>query len=430
MNELNIKVEINNVYIPLYENANRYLILYGGAGSGKSVFAAQKLILRLISEKRHRFLVVRKVGTTLKESVWQLLNETIDGLGLRHLFSFNKTTFSITNRYSGNSIICTGLDDPEKLKSITGITGIWVEEGTELNETDFDQLDLRLRGETENYKQIIVSFNPIDEKHWLKKKFYDTINPNTTLVKTTFEDNFFIDEDYKKVLESKAASNPNYYRIYRLGEWGVTEVQRPYCYNFERSKHVSERAQRIKGKPIYISIDFNVDPFVCILMHLDTSKAYSEFHIFEEIIIKGNGDVWKMCEKLKLYLGNDLSNIYITGDAMQRKKEITQRDNIDAWRIIQKELKVSTTRMQVPKSNPNVANNRHLVNTILCFHPNLYINPKCKLLINELETTEADTDGSIIKKNRRKEEQRSDGLDCFRYACNTWLFGYIDATKK
>jgi hypothetical protein len=117
-----------------------------------------------------------------------------------------------------------------------------------------------------------------------------------------------------------------------------------------------------------------------------------------------------------------------TGDAMQRKREITQRNNIDAWRIIDQQLNLGR-RLLVPKSNPSVKENRHLVNAVLAFHPDIIINPECKKLIYDMQFVEADADGDIIKKNRNKEEQRADALDCFRYDINTHLRNFIETYK-
>lgn len=425
------QIRINDVYIPLLTNTSRYLVQKGGAGSGKSVFAAQKIVLRTLTEKKHRFLVIRKVAATRQQSVFKLLKTIIDEFGVLNEFEINKTDLSFLHKPTGNEILTAGIDDSEKLKSIAGITGIWVEEATELNEDDFDQIDLRLRGETINYKQIILTFNPIDERHWLKKRFEDNQSENTYLLKTTYEHNHFIDEEYKFVLDTKAAVNPNFFRIYKLGEWGKPDVQRPYCYNFDHNKHVSEIAQFSIHKRVYLSFDFNVEPFVCTARHQWFDKEGHHWHVFKQFVMN-NGDVYKMAQALKDFFPKDiLASAVFTGDAMQRKREITQRDNIDGWRILAKELNITSARLQVPRANPSVKENRHLVNSILALHPDYKINPvQCPLLVNEMQFTEADEEGDIIKKTRAKETQRADALDSERYAQNSWMPDFIDNPRK
>jgi len=154
------KLRVNDSFYGLLSDTNRYEVLYGGSGSGKSVFATQKIVIRTVGEEKHRFLCIRKVANTLRSSVYQILIDCISDLGLRSEIEINKTEMRFTHTSTGNEILLAGLDDVERLKSIAGITSIWVEEATELTEGDFDQIDLRLRGETANYKQIILSFNP------------------------------------------------------------------------------------------------------------------------------------------------------------------------------------------------------------------------------------------------------------------------------
>ena len=124
---------------------------------------------------------------------------------------------------NGAQFMFSGLDDVEKLKSIEGVTSIWVEEATELLQEDFEQLDLRLRGNFGCLKQIILTLNPISDQHWIKKIFFDDPIEGVFTLKTTYLDNSFIDDEYKMVMNNKKKSNPRYYNIYALGNWGTAE---------------------------------------------------------------------------------------------------------------------------------------------------------------------------------------------------------------
>jgi len=208
---------INDVYLPLVSEKSRYLHLYGGAGSGKSVFAAQKLIIRTLTEKGHRFLLLRKVARTIRGSQFALLKSLISYTNMGVYFSARESDMRITCTLNGNEIVTSGLDDREKLKSIFGITSVWIEEATELDINDFTQVDLRLRGKTPNYKQIILTYNPVNALHWLNT----THKPDSCTVRTTYADNKFIDEEYKKMLESLKFQNAEYYDVYVLGKWGI-----------------------------------------------------------------------------------------------------------------------------------------------------------------------------------------------------------------
>ncbi len=220
----NLHEHVNDVYYPLFENQDRYLLLYGSAGSGKSHFAAEKILVRIMVGIKqgihHRFLVVRKTGPAVRKSVFTLFRHYLALWGLTGIVKVNRQemTFTFPN---GSDIICTGLDDPDKLKSIEGVTGEWLEEPTELSLKDFRQLDLRLRGRSGKYKQIILSFNPISSLSWLHDEFFKREKRSTTVLHTTYKDNRFLDAEYIEMLEGLEDEDEQYYNVYALGLWGV-----------------------------------------------------------------------------------------------------------------------------------------------------------------------------------------------------------------
>lgn len=202
----------------------RYIVLYGGAGSGKSVFAAQRFLVRMMSVIPCNLLVVRAVAATHRDSTYALFKQLVASWGLKRLFRFEDSAMRMRCLKSGNAAVFKGLDDVEKLKSITfesgGLTDIWIEEASEITEADFNQLDLRLRNRKGN-SQLTLSFNPVSALHWLKRRFFDTPPPNAAVLKTTYRDNRFLKEDYKALLEGYRETDPYYYSVYCLGRWGV-----------------------------------------------------------------------------------------------------------------------------------------------------------------------------------------------------------------
>lgn len=211
----------NRAFIPLFEDEHRYLVLKGGGGSGKSIFAGRKVLERVTTEPGHRWLVCRKVAKTLRESCFRQLIEQAYDFYPKSGVRVNKSDMTISFS-NGSEILFAGLDDVEKLKSIYNITGIWIEECSELLEGDFNQLDIRLRGETKYYKQIILSFNPISVTHWLKRRFFDKPPADATIHESTYKDNRFLDAVSRGVLEAFKDTDEYYYSVYCLGEWGVT----------------------------------------------------------------------------------------------------------------------------------------------------------------------------------------------------------------
>lgn len=240
-------------FVPLFKDKSRYQIPWGGAGSGKSHIVARKLLYRMFNESdvKHNILIIRKVDRTIKKSVWTLMKNIISKWGMYNDFHFNQTDRTMIWKANGSQFMFSGLDDVEKLKSIEGVTSVWVEEATELLQEDFEQLDLRLRGEHGCLKQITLTFNPISDQHWIKKIFFDDPIESVFTLHTTYLDNAFIDAEYKLVMDNKKKSNPRYYNIYALGNWGTAEGL-----VFHNVEQRLIREEEIKGLEAIQGLDF------------------------------------------------------------------------------------------------------------------------------------------------------------------------------
>lgn len=222
---VNIKISkkvFNDVYLPYLENQDRYLLFYGGGSSGKSYFIAQRFIYKLIHPTRCNLLVVRQTGDTNRRSTFPLLKQVISNWNLAKHFKINESDMRIKCLLTGNEVAFAGLDDVEKIKSITfengELTDIWVEEATETQESDINQLKVRLRG-GKTKKQIVLSFNPINIQHWIKKHFIDS--KLATVCFSTYKDNKFLTDDDRKALEDLKYIDEYTYEVYCLGKWGI-----------------------------------------------------------------------------------------------------------------------------------------------------------------------------------------------------------------
>jgi phage terminase large subunit len=172
-------IAVNDVYLPYMECTSRTQIYFGGSSSGKSVFLAQRPIID-ISKGGRNYLIVRQIGRTIRGSVSMELQKVINSSGAAGAFNVNKTDGTITNIKTGNQIIFSGLDDVEKLKSITpakgAITDIWVEEATETSRDSVKQLIKRQRGGDKGTpKRLTMSFNPILKTHWIYQDYFANI---------------------------------------------------------------------------------------------------------------------------------------------------------------------------------------------------------------------------------------------------------------
>ena len=270
-------INLSPAFKPAFNTKARYRIIYGGAGSGKSHYKAQETLLKMLDGSHYHELVVRKTGKYLRNSVFRLLTGLISEYGLSHLFRVNKTEMSIVCA-TGSSLITSGLDDVEKLKSVAGINRIWVEEASEISETDFDQLNLRLRGESPIGHQLTLTFNPVSELSWLKRRFFDVGEEDAHILKTTYLDNPFIDDEYKRALERLKQTNEPYYNIYALGDWG--SIGNVIFTNW-RKEDLSEAIPAFDNLRNGLDFGFAEDPTAFVKAHYD--KKRKRIYIFKEL---------------------------------------------------------------------------------------------------------------------------------------------------
>lgn len=398
---------INDCYLPLMVDQNRYIALKGGAGSGKSVFVAQKWLFRMTIEPTHRILVLRKVKDTIKNSVFRLFKDLINQYELTPYFRINKTdkTFTFTHPNGEVSeIICLGLDDREKIKSIQGITGIWLEEATEFSEEDLDQLDLRLRGHSRWYKQITISFNPVDINHWLKRKFFDEPSPFVTTLTTTYKHNGFLDDEYKKLLSERVAHNENLYRVYVLGEWGLPNAGGEFYKGFRASKAV-RALEYSPDLPLHITWDFNVLPSVtCNIWQVNGKIAYQ----IDEITLKHpKNRTQDVCrEFVRRYPASQVNGLLIYGDPAGRAEDTRTEQGFNDYKIITQALAEYRPRMRVQPKAPPIATRGDFLNA--CFSTNydeveIYINEPCSTAIADYSYLKEAQDGTKLKQRVKDE---------------------------
>lgn len=228
---MQLNINLNNLnkvilpkFYPLMSRKERNILLRGGAGSGKSVFFCQLMLLRILlgykQNIKHRFLVVRKTSHSIRESVYSEIKKWLDVWNMNSICEPNKSNMSF--QFSNKSeIISTGMDSYEKIKSLSGITSIMIEEANQLTLNDFRQLNLRLRGIKHTKMQLVLAFNPVSKLNWLFSYFYEKERPNTILHHSTYLDNKFLDKTYIEELEDLINQDQTYHDIYALGKWGT-----------------------------------------------------------------------------------------------------------------------------------------------------------------------------------------------------------------
>lgn len=308
--KLNVSTKIfNEVYIPYLFDDTPTQIFYGGSSSGKSVFLAQRTVLDLMKGGRN-YLIVRNVAKTIRGSVYNEIIKAISNMGLNNFFTIQKSDFTITC-FNGYQILFCGLDDPEKLKSITPakgvITDIWIEEATEIDYSAYKQLTKRLRGRSKVGKRLIMSFNPILQDHWIYKEFFLNVwddskrkykDDKLLILKTTYKDNRFLTEQDIRSLEDE--KDKYFYEVYTLGNWGVLGTVIFKNWRVEDLSWLKDIADNHRNG---LDFGFAEDPSALVHTHYDRKKK--TIYVLDELYMAGlTNDL--LAEEVKKIIGNQL----------------------------------------------------------------------------------------------------------------------------
>ena len=223
------RVNLNQVMNPkhqdLFQSVDPELLVYGGAGAGKSYSIADKLFLQGIinPQERQKIVVIRKTLASLRKSTLDIIERRADAL--HRPFRLDKGTW--TAQCGNQTWVFTGInnrEDYQKIKSLTDVNFIWVNELTELREDDYKELGLRLRGAKGTgkyaFRQIISDFNPIGKTSWIYDRFWQRLPKAARKLRYTVLDNPWAEPEYIARLRETAKDDRNFYKIYFLGEWG------------------------------------------------------------------------------------------------------------------------------------------------------------------------------------------------------------------
>jgi phage terminase large subunit len=309
---MDLNLEVNDIFRPYLEGNNtRTQIFYGGAGSGKSVFIAQRAVLDVLKGGRN-YLICRAVGRYLKKSVWTQVRNVIVGLGIVDMFTFHHVAGVIECNHNGYQLIFTGLDDPEKLKSIVpakgAITDIWIEEATETNHPTVRNLYKRQRGGDPNIpKRVTLSFNPILQTSWIFTEYFSKIgwaedqtvyaDDDLTILKTWYIHNRFLTPDDIKDLESE--TDEYFYQVYTLGNWGILGN---VIFKNWTIQDLSDMHDQFTYRKNGLDFGFSADPAAVTVSHYDRKKK--TIYIFDEFYERGlTNDL--LADEVKALVGNE-----------------------------------------------------------------------------------------------------------------------------
>ena len=230
VNHVKLPEVVGKGYATFWNFKGRYRVCKGSRASKKSKTTALWYIVNMMKYPKANLLVVRKSYRTLKDSCFTELRWAIHRLGVDDFWDYRLNPLEIIYKPTGQKIYFRGLDDPLKVTSITVDIGtlcwLWIEEAYEIGkEADFDMLDESIRGQVDEglFKQVTITFNPWNERHWLKKRFFDADDPDILALTTNYMCNEWLDKADFAVFERMKQYNPRRYNVAGLGNWGVVD---------------------------------------------------------------------------------------------------------------------------------------------------------------------------------------------------------------
>lgn len=277
------KVFNRHIYDHLFDYDTFTEVHYGGASSGKSHGVFQKIVIKALKDwkKPRKILVLRKVGATVRDSVFADVQATLSYFGILNMCKINMSAFRI-ELPNGAEFIFKGMDNAEKIKSIKGISDVVMEEASEFILDDYTQLTLRLRDKAHKQKQIYLMFNPVSKANWVYNAFFVKKPKNTVVYQTTYKDNRFLDAVTRENIEELANRNEAYYKIYALGEFATLDKL-----VFPKYTKALLNKDDLRQIPSYFGLDYGFINDPSAFMHVKIDDDRKRLYVIEEYVKKG-----------------------------------------------------------------------------------------------------------------------------------------------
>ena len=394
-------------YGTFWRYKGRYRVVKGSRASKKSKTTALWYIVNMMKYPQANTLVVRKTFRTLKDSCFTELKWAINRLGVGYFWSVKESPLEITYKPTGQKIYFRGLDDPLKVTSITVEHGVlcwlWLEEAYEVGKEDaFDMLDESIRGAAPDglFKQITLTFNPWTEKHWLKRRFFDTESPDVLAMTTNYTCNEFLDDADKRVFEAMRLNNPRRYRVAGLGDWGIVEGL--IYENWEEAAFDINEIRQLDSVKAVFGLDFGYtnDPtaFFCGLI----DPAAKTLWVFDEMYKKGMSNEMIAAEIMQMGYGKEK----ITADSAE-PKSIARLQELGLYHI------------HAARKGRDSINNG--IDYLQDFR--MIVHPRCVNFLTEISNYTWAADNKTGRKLNTPVDDFNHLMDAMRYACEGFIRG-------
>lgn len=397
---------IGRGYASFWNSSKRYLVVKGSRGSKKSTTAAMRMVYEVMAHPESNGLVVRRYYSSLKDSCFSQLLWAINRLGVSGLWKAVRSPLTLTYLPTGQRIIFRGLDDPQSLTSITVPSGylnlVWIEEAYQITDEEaFNKLDMSIRGDLPAglHKQIMLTFNPWNEHHWLKRRFFDEPDSDTLALTTNYTCNEWLGEDDRALFEKMRMRWPKRYQVEGLGDWGVSEGL-IYTDWEVREFSAYDLARKTKnGFPMYrtlfgMDFGFATDPTAAVALLVDEER--NEIYVYDEVYEHGltNANIAGLLREHGFDRGR------ITADSAEPR-------TINELRLL------GIERIFGAQKGPDSI--RSGIQRLQDYH--IVIHPRCENVIREMSNYSWATDrttGSILP--RPLENGFDHAMDAMRYA--------------
>lgn len=415
---MKINVPVKQVYLPevvgkgygtFWNFRGRYRACKGSRASKKSVTTALNLIVRMMQYPEANLLVVRKIGRTIHDSCFNQLLWAIHRLGVDAFWVSKETPLEITYKPTGQKIFFRGLDDPLKVTSIAvehgSLCWIWIEEAYEImNEDDFDMLDESIRGEVPEglFKQITLTFNPWNQKHWLKKRFFDVSDPDILAMTTDYRCNEWLDDADRKLFEQMKKNNPRRYQVAGLGNWGIAEGL--IYENWKEEAFDIDAVRRLDSVRAIFGLDFGYtnDPSALFCGLID-GKAKTLW-VFDEMYEKG--------------MSNE--RIFSRIAAMGYAKEKIRADSAEP-KSIDRLRELGLVNIKAARKGKDSVNNG--IDYLQDFR--MIIHPRCVNFLTEIGNYSWEKDTKTGKTLNKPIDDFNHIMDGMRYAAEDYIRGEV-----
>ncbi|RYD51205.1 MAG: hypothetical protein EOP52_12475 [Sphingobacteriales bacterium] len=422
---------------PVLLSRKRYLIVFGGRGSGKTRHIMLKLFAKTFRKTHTAIYYCRAEFETIRKTTFKdLINFLKSVPELKAYFDYSESpnsSMTFTNRVTGYQIAPFGLSDPEDTKGISEATDIWIDEIDKCTKEQYQFVDAVLRTPQAEYLQFIGSFNPVDEKHWLRAQFFhpdDAYKPHPDygddlqIHHSTLYDNEFIDnEAYARSLGLAYKGDENGLNINIKGLWGKEKNDAPWLYNLIQETHFRPTLEFRPTYPVYLSFDFNNDPFTCVAFQQSPQQGLKDSFAHGLKEFSGTIKVEEMCAQIK---GTFPASIfYVTGDRNGNNEDVGRNQTL--YQLIAGHLGINPrTQLNTNTINLEHADSRLLCNTMLANYPSILFSKEgCPNLTTQMVDARIDPKSnkpSTLLKDRK--DNKNDELDCYRYFMQTYFLEY------